>query len=253
MQGVKLLQNGCNTLEYCTHESIAPTKSSVTSKTWSRSPLIAPRATDELPAAQIQPGDCHLYDWHQDHDHDHEDEHHGLTLEQDSFYHYDTDRDCRISIQEFLLARLPSSLRFADYDANGDEMLTFVEFLELHEALSNLVEEESSEEPSHETYEEPSNETTEVPSYETYEEPSNETYGGPSYETTEEPTPNPKPHTIIITSGGEPVEVDKLSLICIGDYREVFIARKLSLGKYIFEDASLDGKSQCDLVVERDG
>ena len=38
-------------IQYCTHENIAPTKSSVTSKTWSRSPPIAPQATDEHPAA----------------------------------------------------------------------------------------------------------------------------------------------------------------------------------------------------------
>ena len=98
--------------------------------------------------AQIQPGDCHLYDWHQDHDHDHEDEHHGLTLEQDSFYHYDTDRDCRINIQEFLLADLPPSLRFADYDVNGDEILTYAEFIELHEVANAEANTEVDTEPN---------------------------------------------------------------------------------------------------------
>ena len=52
LQEVDPLQNGCNLEAYCTHKSIAPTKSSVTSKTWSRSPPIAPRPTDELPAGE---------------------------------------------------------------------------------------------------------------------------------------------------------------------------------------------------------
>ena len=74
-------------------------------------------------------GDCHLYDWYHSHDHDHVHEHHGLSMEQDLFYHYDADRDCRISKVEFYSSVGGLDLfDFEDFDSNGDAVLNYAEF-----------------------------------------------------------------------------------------------------------------------------
>ena len=63
LKGVDRLRNGCGFLKKRTAPGIAPTRSSVTSKTWSRSPPIAPRATDEHPAVR-RAGVAALHDGH---------------------------------------------------------------------------------------------------------------------------------------------------------------------------------------------